>query len=49
MEKYNKYLYIVVLLVSILVLGACSETAENEHLPEYCQTYSGRPFFRILA
>jgi Leucine-rich repeat (LRR) protein len=40
MKITRKPLYIVVLLIAVLVLSSCSKNAENEHLPEYCQTYS---------
>ena len=37
----KRLLYLFVIVVLGFTLGACAETAENEHLPEYCQTYSG--------
>ncbi|KFZ27676.1 MAG: Internalin-A precursor [Candidatus Izimaplasma bacterium HR2] len=41
MKTINRYLILLVFLPLIIFLGSCAETAENEHLPEYCQTYSG--------
>ena len=40
--KNTKRLFtlITVLLIGVL-LTSCSKTTENEHLPEYCRTYSG--------
>ncbi len=46
--------YLILLLALALVLSACSRNAENEHLPEYCQTYAGfssvasRDMFELL-
>ncbi|QMS84895.1 hypothetical protein [Candidatus Xianfuyuplasma coldseepsis] len=37
----KRSLYAIVVLFIVGVLGACSRNAENEHLPEYCQTYAG--------
>ena len=39
MMRKSIFAFIAVLLV--VFLGACSKNAENEHLPEYCQTYAG--------
>ena len=42
------------MLAAVFLLGACSKNAENEHLPEYCQTYAGfastasRDMFELL-
>ncbi len=41
MKTIRRYLVVLVILPLIVFLGSCSKTAENEHLPEYCQTYSG--------
>jgi len=37
----KRSIYAIIVLLLVLVLGACSKNAENEHLPEYCQTYTG--------
>lgn len=42
------------IVVLVLFLASCSKNAENEHLPEYCQTYAGftatasRDMFELL-
>jgi len=41
MNRYSRYLILLLFLPIIIFLASCSEKAENEHLPEYCQTYSG--------
>jgi Leucine-rich repeat (LRR) protein len=44
----------IVLVVVVVFLASCSKNAENEHLPEYCQTYAGftatasRDMFELL-
>lgn len=37
----KKVVLLMIVVLTTIVLGSCSENAENEHLPEYCQTYSG--------
>jgi len=39
--KSVKILILVLLIPLGMFLSSCSKTAENEHLPEYCRTYSG--------
>ncbi len=41
MRKVFRPLTLIVLFLTVFFVGACSKNAENEHLPEYCQTYSG--------
>ena len=41
MKTIYRYTILLVFLPLIIFLASCAETAENEHLPEYCQTYSG--------
>lgn len=41
MKRYTRLLSLVVLSVIVLLLASCSQNAENEHLPDYCQTYTG--------
>jgi len=41
MKLFSKYFILFAILPIIIYLSGCSKTAENEHLPEYCQTYSG--------
>ena len=41
MKTINRLLILLTFLPLVIFLASCSETAENEHLPEYCQTYSG--------
>lgn len=41
MKRLSRILSLVVLVAVVAILGACAKTAENEHLPEYCRTYSG--------
>ena len=54
MNKILRPLVTLLLFVTVLFIAACSRNAENEHLPEYCQTYSGftsvasRDFYDIL-
>ncbi len=55
MKKTKKAIFLALLFTLVLILGSCSKTAENEHLPEYCQTYSGfastasRDLYELLA
>ncbi len=37
----NKILSLSFLVILVVLLSSCARTAENEHLPNYCQTYSG--------
>ena len=37
-KKLTTLLFVAVLAIT---LSACGKTSENEHLPDYCQTYSG--------
>lgn len=41
MKTTLRFIVLFVFLPLIVFLASCSKTAENEHLPEYCQTYSG--------
>lgn len=41
MNTIRRYIVLLIVLPLAIFLGSCAETAENEHLPEYCQTYSG--------
>ncbi len=41
MKTIHRYFVLLVIVPLVIFLGSCSKTAENEHLPEYCQTYSG--------
>lgn len=41
MNKVKRILSLSVIAITLIVLGACAKTVENEHLPEYCRTYSG--------
>lgn len=40
MRKQRKIFLFLLLVVVVFSASSCSKTAENEHLPEYCQTYS---------
>ncbi len=41
MKNIFRPLLLTMLFLTVFFLGACSENTENEHLPEYCQTYAG--------
>lgn len=41
MKKLYKLSILISMAFIAMTLSSCAETAENEHLPEYCQTYSG--------
>ncbi len=41
MKTINRLFILLIFLPVVIFLASCAETAENEHLPEYCQTYSG--------
>ena len=41
MKRFKKYASISFMIVLVLILSSCNKSAENEHLPGYCQTYSG--------
>jgi len=41
MRKSKRLLSLFAIVISALILASCSKTAENEHLPEYCRTYTG--------
>lgn len=41
MRKFKRLFTLVAIIGTTIVLASCSKTAENEHLPEYCRTYSG--------
>jgi Leucine-rich repeat (LRR) protein len=41
MRYITKLMIFFMLILSISLLSACSEQVSNEHLPEYCQTYTG--------
>ncbi|AIO18333.1 Internalin-A precursor [Candidatus Izimaplasma bacterium HR1] len=41
MKRIFRPLLVFLLLIVVFFASACSRNAENEHLPEYCQTYSG--------
>ncbi|PAT02695.1 hypothetical protein CI105_01675 [Candidatus Izimaplasma bacterium ZiA1] len=39
--KTKTLVFFTILFTSIILLSGCSKSVENEHLPEYCQSYSG--------
>ncbi len=41
MKKYIKLLTLVTIFLFTIILTSCSENPTNEHLPDYCQTYTG--------
>lgn len=41
MKKFYRYSLLITLFLVIILTTACSRNSENEHLPEYCQTYAG--------
>jgi Leucine-rich repeat (LRR) protein len=41
MKKLFRLFSVAIVILIAIVLSGCSETAENEHLPEYCRTYTG--------
>jgi Leucine-rich repeat (LRR) protein len=41
MRKPKLFLAMALLFTLGVILSGCSKTAENEYLPEYCQTYAG--------
>lgn len=40
MKKHFRKLSLILLFIVVFSISSCGKTAENEHLPEYCQTYS---------
>ena len=40
MKTYKRIVILFVLLPLSIYITSCSKSAENEHLPEYCRTYS---------
>ena len=50
----RRRVYFGILVILVVLMGACSKNSENEHLPEYCQTYAGfsatasRDLFELL-
>lgn len=40
MKTFKKLILFVAIVSATIFLGSCSKTAENEHLPEYCRSYS---------
>ena len=41
MKNIFRPLLLIILFLTVFFAAACSENTENEHLPEYCQTYAG--------
>ena len=41
MKNVKRVYTLIALVITTIILASCAKTAENEHLPEYCQTYSG--------
>ena len=39
--KTKILVFFTLLFASVILLSGCSKSVENEHLPEYCQSYSG--------
>ncbi len=54
MKRPIRYISLFLLFIVVFLASSCGKSAENEHLPEYCQTYSSftsfasRDFYDLL-